>query len=128
MALKNSDRRVAIAPGFPKKTKYSLYVCPGCPHDTYSNRNGNYQRTMLYYISDIVTTDLTLLQSIAEMTTLNLHFGSPYSTGTVDWGYTRLVLLERLRELQLGITIWYPSGIFVDCKASMSAPYSASIT
>jgi hypothetical protein len=36
-------------------------------------------------------------RSIAE-TTLNLHFGSPYSTGTVDWGYTRLVLLEHLRE------------------------------
>jgi hypothetical protein len=118
----------AVAPGFPKKTKYSLYVCPGCTHDTYSNRNRNYQRTMLYYISNIVTTDLTLLQSIAEMTTLNLHFGSPYSTGTVDWGYTRLVLLKHLEKLCLWITIWYPSKIFVDCKASVSTPYSASIT
>jgi hypothetical protein len=78
------NQSTVVAPGFPKKTKYSLYVCPGCPHDTYSNRNGNYQRIMLYYISNIVIIGLTLLQSIAEMTTLNLHFGSPYSTGTVD--------------------------------------------
>jgi pantothenate kinase len=72
-------------------------VCPGFPHDTYSNRNGNYQRTMLYYISNIVTIGLTLLQSIEE-TILNLYFGSSYSTGTVDWGYTCLVLLEHLKE------------------------------
>jgi hypothetical protein len=58
------------------------------------------KETMLYYISNIVTTDLTLLQSIAE-TILYLLFGSPYSTGTVDWGYTRPVLLEHLRELHL---------------------------
>jgi glutathionyl-hydroquinone reductase len=83
-----------VAPGFPNKTKYSLYVCLGCPHDTYiATKMEIIKETMLYYISNIVTTDLTLLQSIAE-TILYLLFGSPYSTRTVDWGYTRLVLLE----------------------------------
>jgi hypothetical protein len=119
---------MVVAPGFSKKTKHQLYVCPGCPHDTYSDKNGNYPRTMLYYISNIVTTGLTSITKLSGRLFLNLHFGSPYSTGTVHWGYTRLVLLERLWELQLGITIWYPSEIFVDCKASVSAPYSISIT
>jgi hypothetical protein len=28
-----------VAPGFPKKTKHSLYVCPGSPHIQQQNRN-----------------------------------------------------------------------------------------
>ena len=67
---------------------------------------------MLYYISEhSYNKGLLLLQSIAE-TNPNLHFGLPFSTGTVDWGYIRLVLLEHLKELRLCITMWYPSGIF----------------
>ena len=44
----------------------------------------NYNRTYNYY------------RSIAE-TILNLLFGIPYSTGTVDWGNTRLVLMDSTR-------------------------------
>ena len=56
---------------------------------------------MLYYISEhSYNKGLHLLKSIAE-TILYLLFGSPYSIGTVDWGYTLLVLLEYLRELRL---------------------------
>ena len=33
----------AIAPGFSKNTKHELYVCLGCPHDTYSDKYGEYQ-------------------------------------------------------------------------------------
>ena len=39
----------------------------------------------LLHIETWLQQDLHLLQSIAG-TTLNLLFGSPYSTGTVDWG------------------------------------------
>jgi hypothetical protein len=30
---------VAVTPSFPKKTKHSLYVCPGSPHIQQQNRN-----------------------------------------------------------------------------------------
>ena len=76
----------------------------------------NYNRTYNYY------------RSIAE-TILNLLFGTPYSTGTVDWGkHSPITLGLILDDSSLESTIWYPSGIFVDCKASVSAPYSTSIT
>ena len=48
----------------------------------------NYNRTYNYY------------RSIAE-TILNLLFGTPYSTGMVDWGNTRLVLMDSTRNSSL---------------------------
>jgi hypothetical protein len=48
-----------VAPGFPNKTKHYLYVCPGCPHDTYSDKYGDYQRQCFIKYQNIVTTRLT---------------------------------------------------------------------
>jgi len=88
----------------------------------------NIKNNALLYIGTMLQHGLHLLQSIAE-TNSNLHFGSPFSTGMVDWGYTRLVLLEHLRELAFVSPSGTHSGfLIVECRASVSAPYSTSIT
>ena len=55
----------------------------------------NIKNNALLYIKTQLHQDLHLLQSIAEAI-LYLLFGTPYSTGTVYWGSTRLVLLEHV--------------------------------
>jgi hypothetical protein len=52
------------------------------------------KETILYYISKHSYNKTYNYYKNIEETILNLHFGSPYSTGTVNWGYTRLVFLN----------------------------------
>jgi len=60
----------------------------------------NIKNNVLLHIKHTYNRTFNYYKNIAE-TILNLLFGTPYSTGTVDWGSTRLVLLEHLRELLL---------------------------
>jgi hypothetical protein len=72
----------------------------------------NINNNALLYIEHSYNKTYNYYKSIAE-TILNLLFRSPYSTGTVDWGSTRLVLLDLSKKLFTWITISYPSGIFI---------------
>ena len=95
-----------------KRILSANYMCAQDVHTTHIATNmENIKNNALLYIGTLLQQGLHLLQSMVE-TIIYLLFGSPFSTGTVDWGYTRLVLLEHLRELRLCITIRYPSKIF----------------
>jgi hypothetical protein len=41
LAIAEDHEAVLVAPSFSKKTKRYLYVCPGCPQDTYSDKYGD---------------------------------------------------------------------------------------
>ena len=61
-------------------------MCAQGVHTTHIATNMEFIKdNALLYLKTYLHQDLLLLQSTAEAT-LNLLFGSPYSTGTVDWG------------------------------------------
>ena len=69
------------------------YTCAQDVHTTYIATNmENIKNNALLYIEHNCNRTYNYYRSIAE-TILDLLFGTPYSTGTVDWGSTRLVLL-----------------------------------
>jgi hypothetical protein len=73
-------------------------MCAQDVHTTYIAINmENIKNNALLYIEHTYNRTYNYYKSIAE-TILNLPFRTPYSTGTVDWGSTHLVLLEQLRE------------------------------
>jgi hypothetical protein len=88
-------------------------MCAQDVHTTHIETNmENIMNNVLLYIEHSYNKTYNYYKSIAE-TILNLLFGAPYSTGIVDWGNTRLILMETFRKLFTGITIWYQSGIFI---------------
>jgi hypothetical protein len=87
----------------------------------------NIKNNALLYLKHSYNKTYNYYKSIAE-TILNLLFRAPYSTGMVDWGSTRLVLLKTFRKLLTRITIWYPSRIFIGdndkCQLTMLNKYN----
>jgi hypothetical protein len=68
---------------------------------------------MFYYILNIVTTRLTTIIKAYRKLLLIFSSGLHTPQEQLTGGNTRLILMETFRKLFTGITIWYPSGIFI---------------
>jgi hypothetical protein len=119
---------VSVAPGFLEKTKYSLYVHLGCPNTHILHKLYRYQSKVLYYIVYLIT---LLLHRLCTLATL-IH--KRKKTKTEPYLPQGRQLVNVGLELQdtswwlFSSGIWYPSGIFIMYKASVSAPCLARIT
>jgi hypothetical protein len=112
-ATRSTINGVAVSHPVFRRIPSGNYMCAHDVHTTYIATNmENIKNNALLYIEHSYNKTYNYYESIAE-TILNLLFGAPYSIGMVDWGSTRLVLLETFRKLFTGMTIWYPSGIFI---------------
>jgi hypothetical protein len=74
-------------------------MCAQDVHTTHTVTNmENINNNALLYIEHSYNKTYNYYKSIVE-TIVNLLFGSLYSTGMIDWGSTRLVLLDLNKKL-----------------------------